>query len=112
MNADLPPLVSVVTPVYNCEKYLAECIESVVAQTYEHWEYLIVNNCSSDRSLEIVQKFAKTDQRIRIHDNKEHLGLLQNWNHALRQISPESKYCKVIHADDWLYKDCIARTDE
>lgn len=109
MNLNSQPLVFVVTPVYNCEKYLAECIESVLAQTYENLEYLIVNNCSTDRSLEIAQHYARNEARIRIHNNKEHLGLFQNWNHALRQISSESKYCKVVHADDWLYKDCIAK---
>ena len=42
------PLVSVITPVYNGEKHLAECVESVLAQTYQHWKYVIVDNCSSD----------------------------------------------------------------
>ncbi len=48
------PLVGVVTPVYNGEDFLAQCIESVLGQTYEHYEYFIVNNCSTDRSLEIA----------------------------------------------------------
>ena len=106
------PLVSVVTPVFNTEKYLSECIESVLAQSYENWEYVIVNNCSTDRSLDIAQSYAENDPRIRIHNNKDHLSLLQNSNHALRQISPESKYCKVIHADDWIFKDCIKKMVE
>ena len=109
MNLNSQPLVSVVTPVYNTEKYLAECIESVLAQTYRNWEYVIVNNCSTDRSLEIAQQYARQDARIRIYDNTEFLGQFQNWNHAMRQISPESKYCKVVHADDWLFPECIAR---
>ena len=50
MNASAQPL-SVLTPVYNGELYLAECIESVLAQTYENWTYTIVNNCSRDRTL-------------------------------------------------------------
>ena len=45
------PLVSVVTPVYNGDKYLADCVESVLKQTYQNWEYVIVNNCSTDRTL-------------------------------------------------------------
>lgn len=107
MALQLQPLVSVVTPVYNGETYLAECIESVLAQTYENWEYTIVNNCSTDRSLEIAQRHAQRDARIRIHNNKKSLSMVQNWNHALRQISPESRYCKVVHADDWLFPECI-----
>jgi glycosyltransferase involved in cell wall biosynthesis len=109
MSLETQPLVSVVTPVYNTEKYLADCIESVLAQTYENWEYVIVNNCSTDRSLEIAQHYAQQDARVRIHNNAEFLSQFQNWNHAMRQISPESKYCKVVHADDWLFPECIAR---
>jgi len=106
------PLVSIVTPVYNGEKYLAECIESILAQTYENWEYVLVNNCSTDRSLGIIRRYAEQDARIRVHDNDEFLNQMQNWNHAMRQISPQSKYCKVVHADDWLFPPCISRMVE
>ena len=50
MNRSSQPLVSVVTPVYNGAEYLSECIESVLAQTYQNWDYTIVNNCSTDDS--------------------------------------------------------------
>lgn len=103
------PFVSVVTPVYNGDTFLAQCIESVLAQTYDNWEYVIVNNCSTDDSLKIAQDYAKKDSRIRIHDNKEFLPMVQNFNHSLLQISAESKYCKVVHADDWLFPECIER---
>jgi glycosyltransferase involved in cell wall biosynthesis len=105
----LKPTVSVVTPVFNTEKYLPQCIESVLNQTYNDLEYIIVDNCSTDRSLEIAQEYAEKDNRIRITKNVEHFGMLQNWNHAVRQISPESKYCKIVHADDWLFPECIER---
>lgn len=106
------PLVSVVTPVYNGEAYLAECIESVISQTYDNWVYVIVNNCSTDKSLEIAEHYRKKDSRIRIHNNTTFMNLMQNLNHAMRQISPESKYSKVVHADDWLFPECIARMVE
>ncbi len=101
--------MSVITPVYNGEKYLAECIESVLAQTYQNWEYIIVNNCSTDRSLTIAQEYGKRDGRIRIHNNAEFVGAIQNHNIAFRQISGRSAYCKVVHADDWLFPECIAQ---
>jgi glycosyltransferase involved in cell wall biosynthesis len=107
LPSNLRPLVSVLTPVYNGEKYLAECIESVLAQTYENWEYVVVNNCSTDRSLEIANHYATKDERIRIHNNTEFLELIANWNHAVKQISAKSKYCKIVHADDWLFSECI-----
>jgi len=103
------PLVSVITPVYNGEEFLAECIESVLAQTYQNWDYTIVNNRSTDRTLEIAKSYAAKDSRIRIHDNRDFLPIIRNHNHAIRQISPESKYCKVVLADDWLFPECLMK---
>ncbi len=103
------PLVSVITPVYNGEAFLAECIESVLAQTYQNWDYTIVNNRSTDRTLEIAKSYAAKDSRIRVHDNRDFLPIIQNHNHAIRQISPDSKYCKVVLADDWLFPECLMK---
>lgn len=109
MNPKPQPLVSIVTPVYNTEKYLKDCIESVIRQNYDNWEYIIVNNFSTDKSLEIAQHYAQMDSRIQIHNNESFLDQIQNWNHSIRLISPKSKYCKVVHADDWLFSECIAK---
>lgn len=102
------PFVSVLTPVYNGEKFLEECIQSVLNQNYENWEYVIVDNQSTDNSSQIIEKYAGRDRRIRVHRNEEFLPQMENLNHAFRQISPQSKYCKVVHADDWLFPDCIS----
>ena len=112
MKADAQPLVSVLTPVYNGERYLPECIESVLAQTYQNWEYCIVNNCSTDRTLEIAQTYAERDKRIRIYNNTEFVGCDQNGNIAFRHISLNSRYCKVVHADDWLFPECVMKMVE
>ena len=53
MQSNDNPLVSVLIPVYNCEAYLRECLESVLRQTYSNWECLVVNNCSTDRTLSL-----------------------------------------------------------
>jgi len=103
------PLISVVTPVYNGEAFLAECIESVLKQSYENYEYIIVNNCSKDRTLEIALEYAKKDRRIRVHDNEKFVGVIENHNIAFHLISAESKYCKVVSGDDWLFPDCLAQ---
>jgi len=103
------PLVSVVTPVYNGAKYLRECIDSVLGQTYQNWEYVILNNCSTDESLAIIREYARNDPRIRVLENSQHLALLENSNAALRRIAPTAKYCKVVHADDWLMPECLER---
>lgn len=105
--AQTEPLVSVVTPVYNTEKYLAECIESVLGQTYRNFEFIIVDNQSKDRSLEIARGYAERDDRIRIVENEVFLGQMPNWNRSMRLVSPESMYCKVVHADDWLFPECL-----
>ena len=109
MNIPEEPLVSVVTPVYNGENFLTECIESVLRQTYGNYEYIIVNNCSTDRSLDIALNYSKRDSRVRVHSNSEFVGVIENHNIAFRLISPNSKYCKVVSADDWLFPECLAR---
>lgn len=109
MSLPHEPLVSIVTPVYNGEEYLRECIGSVLAQTYNNWEYIIVNNCSTDRTLEIAHEYVARDPRIRVHDNETFVRVIANHNIAFRLISPESKYCKVLGADDWLFPECLEK---
>src|SRR5699024_5235002 len=81
---------------------------SVLQQSYNNWEYVIVNNQSTDNSLHIIEEYAERDERIRIHNNEEYLPQMRNLNHSFRQISSESKYCKVVHADDRLFPDCVS----
>jgi glycosyltransferase involved in cell wall biosynthesis len=109
MKPRLEPLVSVVTPVYNGAEYLAQCIESVLAQTYRNWEYVIVNNCCTDNTLEIARAYAEQDHRIRVVTNARFVGVIENHNIAFRLISPESSYCKVVSADDYLFPECIEK---
>jgi len=104
---DSKPLVSIVVPVYNNADYLPECMESILAQTYENWDCTIVNNCSTDGSGDVAHRYAAKDPRIRVHDNDQFLRAVPNHNNALRQISPESKYCKIVFADDWIFPRCI-----
>src|SRR5262245_52267426 len=105
VDGTLSPLVSVVTPVYNGERYLAECIESVLNQRYNNWEYIIVNNRSTDGTLGIANRYASTDARVRVHTNEAFVDAIGNHNIAVGLISPGSKYCKVLSADDWITPD-------
>jgi len=101
-------LVSVVTPFYNTREYLSECIESVLRQTYTDWDYILVDNCSTDGSTEIAECYAERfPDKIRLVRTKSFLSQVQNYNFALTCIPPDSKYCKMIQADDWLFPDCI-----
>jgi glycosyltransferase involved in cell wall biosynthesis len=112
MSTREEPLVSVLTPVYNMASFLPECIESVLRQTYPNFEYIIVNNRSTDSSLEIATVYASQDPRIRVHTNDEFVGVIQNHNIAFSLISPTAKYCKVVSADDYIFPDFLARTVE
>jgi glycosyltransferase involved in cell wall biosynthesis len=109
MNPTSSPLVSVITPVYNNAEHIEECIESVLRQTYQNWDYTIINNCSTDGSAEIARRYAAMDPRIRVVDNQRHLRAIENHNRSLREISPASKYCKMVFADDWIYPECIEK---
>jgi glycosyltransferase involved in cell wall biosynthesis len=103
------PLVSVVTPVFNGAKYLRACIESVLAQSYGNWDYTIVDNCSTDGSLEIARAYAEKHSQITLQRNESFVGAIENHNRAVRSISPQAKYCKVLSADDWMYRECIEK---
>jgi glycosyltransferase involved in cell wall biosynthesis len=102
-------LVSVVTPVYNGGKFLRECIESVLAQSYGAFEHVILDNASTDETRAIAESYARQDRRIRLFRNERTLPLIENWNRSLELISPESRYCQTLHGDDRLYPDCLAR---
>ncbi len=70
------PVVSIITPTYNHEKYLAECIESVLCQTFQEWEMIILNDGSGDRTSEIAATYRDRDKRIRLV-NQEHVGIFR-----------------------------------
>jgi glycosyltransferase involved in cell wall biosynthesis len=104
----MSPFVSVVTPFFNTEKYLAECIESVLGQTLGEFEYLLVNNLSTDGSRAIAESYAARDPRIRLIDNDLHVGQVENYNGALARIDPRSRWVKLAQADDALVPNCLA----
>jgi glycosyltransferase involved in cell wall biosynthesis len=103
------PLVTVLTPVYNGEQFLEKCIDSVLNQTYQNFEYIIVNNCSTDRSLEIANTYAKRDKRMRVHTNDRFVDVIENHNIAFQMISKDAKYCKIVSADDLIFPNCLRR---
>lgn len=90
--------VSVVTSIYNGEKYIAETIDSVINQTFTDWEYIIIDNASEDRGPEIIDEYAKKDKRIRFYRNETNIGQYANLNkaHALAR----GRYIAHLDADD------------
>ena len=107
MSVSERPHVSILTPVYNGETYLKECIESVLVQTYSNWDYTIVNNLSTDGTLRIAEEYARKDPRIRVVTNADFLPVIANHNRAFGLIRPDSKYCKVVSADDLIFPSAL-----
>lgn len=102
----MTPLVSICLPVFNGQQHLAQAIESVLAQTLEDFELLISDDCSDDGSLEIIQKYAEKDARIRILKNDKRLGLFDNYNYCISEA--KGKYLKFFAQDDLLEPNCLA----
>ncbi len=103
------PFVSVVTPVFNGARYLAECIESVMAQSYPRFEHVIVDNASTDGTRYLAEEYAKRDARIRVVGCDDKLPIIDNWNRAIGFISDESRFVWVLPADDAMLGDSLAR---
>ena len=101
------PLVSIALPVYNGERYLAEAIDSLVAQTYTDFELLIVDNASTDTTAAICEDYAARDPRIRYFRNATNLGVYRNFNKAFQLSS--GRYFKWASADDLCHPQLVAK---
>lgn len=97
----MSPLVSIITPTYNHEKYIGECIESVQAQTCGNWEMLVINDGSTDNTLEIAKKYAESDLRITVIDQPNHgiFKLAQTYNKALNLSKGD--FIAILEGDDY-----------
>ena len=100
-------LVSVIVPVYNHEKFIGTTIESIIAQSYENWELLIVDDCSTDGSWRIIQEYEKKDNRIRVFRNDVNKGLIPNWKFLIDESKGE--YLAFLEGDDVFCKENIAK---
>jgi glycosyltransferase involved in cell wall biosynthesis len=107
MSATASPLVSVVIPVYNGEEFIAEAIESVLAQTYTNWDLTIGNNHSTDRTVAIAEAYAARDPRIRICTYPKFVSVIESHSNAFTLVSEQAAYCKIVDADDWLFPNCL-----
>ena len=103
------PLVNIIMPVYNSEKYISEAIESVRNQSYKNWELIIVDDGSKDKSVLIIETYVEKDSRIRLYINgsEEHgPGIARNY--GIEHI--RGKYTYFLDADDWIEKDLLQDT--
>jgi glycosyltransferase involved in cell wall biosynthesis len=101
----LIPVVSIIVPSFNKEKYISETIDSVISQTYFSWEMLIIDDVSTDKTIEIISSYSLNDKRIHLHVNPENKGANYSRNFGLKQAL--GKYIIFLDADDLLSVNCI-----
>ena len=100
------PLVSIVIPAYNSERYIGRTVTFALATDYPNLEVVVVDDCSTDNTLKVLELFH--DKRLRVIRNEKNLGMTGNWNKCVR--SARGEYVKLIPADDLVYPDCIKKS--
>ena len=100
-------LVSIVTPLYNTEKYIGETIESVINQSYKNWEMIIIDDVSTDNSCKIVEEYIVKDQRIKLLKNKKNSGVSITRNVGIKEA--KGKYIVFLDADDLFMPDKLRK---
>lgn len=100
--------ISIIIPAYNIEKFIGQCLESLIKQTYKNIEIIVVNDGSKDNTLQVINEYASNDTRIKVI-NQENQGLSESRNNAMKLVS--SEYIMFVDGDDWLNinacEDCI-----
>lgn len=98
-------MISIIVPVYNAEKYIRKCIESVLHQTYPVWEMILIDNGSDDDSFKICQEYARKDERIYTLHQYQNKGVSAARNLGVEKAS--GKYITFLDADDWVAEDYL-----
>lgn len=102
--------VSIIVPVFNSEKYLKDCLESIINQTYSNLEIICINDCSTDNSLKILKEYEKKDTRIKIIDKIKNEGQMKARNEAY--LISTGELIANIDSDDFIEKDTIEKSVE
>lgn len=100
-------LVSIIVPIYNAEKYLDSCIQSVLRQTYTNWKLILIDDGSTDKSGRIAEEYGFADERITVFHQKN-LGVSLARNQGIDEAT--GNYVVFLDADDELIEDCLAKT--
>lgn len=100
-------LVSIVTPSYNCEKYIGETIESIIAQTYPNWELLITDDVSTDKSTEIIRRYIEKDSRIKLLKLQVNSGAGVARNNSIKNA--KGRFIAFCDSDDRWYPQKLER---
>ncbi len=99
--------VSIITPAYNCEKFIKSTIQSVLNQTYQNWEMIIVDDASTDGTYNLALEYAKQDERIKVIKNQENAGIGFTRNVAIENAT--GRYLAFLDADDLWSKEKLSK---
>ena len=99
----IKPKISVIVPIYNVEPYVEQCINSLTQQTMRDIEIICVDDCGTDNSIQIVEKLAKNDKRIKIVHNEQNCGLSESRNNGIKHAT--APYVMLCDSDDWFADD-------
>lgn len=102
------PLVSIIIPVYNRENLISETINYALNQTYQNIEIIIVDNCSTDNTFEIIKSIQQKDNRIKLYKNEMNIGPVKNWKKCIEKST--GKYIKILWSDDKISTDFLEKT--
>ena len=100
-------MISIITTVYNIENYIIECLESILNQTFNDFELIIINDCSTDNSLNIINSYAKKDKRIRIINNEKNMGC--GMGRYIGISEAKGDYIAFIDGDDYVDKTYLEK---
>ena len=100
MDNKQAPKISIVIPVYNAYPYIHHCIDSLKAQTLKDLEFIIVDDCSMDRSIEVINDWAREDTRVKVVRNEINLGEGGSRNRGIEEA--QGIYINSIDPDDWV----------
>lgn len=95
------PLVSIIVPTYNVENYIAETIECVLSQTFTDWELVITDDCSTDKTVDIINSYAQNNERIHLHILPKNSGAATARNNSIEKA--RGRYIAFLDSDDWWY---------
>jgi glycosyltransferase involved in cell wall biosynthesis len=98
--------ILVFVPTYNSEKYLRQCLDSVLQQTFQDWKCVISDDASTDKSVEIAKEYEKKDTRFKVLTHEKNVGAANNWNRA--KENNNSFATKILCADDYVFHDSLA----
>ena len=99
------PKISILIPTFNREKYIEECIQSAINQTFDDYEIVVVDNSSTDRTWEIINEYALKYKNIRAFRNNTNVGPVKNWQRCINEA--RGAYCKFLFSDDLLFPNCL-----